>query len=154
MADINRVIIIGRLTRDPELKSTNTGKFFCRFSIASNRFYSNRETGERKEEVGYFDCIAFGKPAETISKYLAKGRRIGIDGSLKYSSWDTPEGQKRSKVEVLVDGFQFLDAKGEGGLQSGPAGGSQGSDRSTQGVDEPPSDASYGGPLNDEDIPF
>lgn len=149
MSDLNRVVLVGRLTRDPELKSTATGKFFCRFSLASNRIYFLRDSNEKKEEVGYYDCVAFGKTAETISKYLGKGRRIGVDGSLRYSTWEGPDGQKRSKVEIQVENFMFLDSKGEGGSSAG--GMSQGGQSPAA---DYPDDISYSGPLADEDIPF
>ncbi|MDH4261882.1 MAG: single-stranded DNA-binding protein [Spirochaetia bacterium] len=108
--DINRVILVGRLTRDPELKSTNSGSYLCRFTLASNRTIFQKD-GENKEEVGFFDCVAWGKLAEIISKYSQKGRRVGIDGSLRFSSWENTEGKRQSKVEVFVENFQFLDAK-------------------------------------------
>ncbi len=146
MSDLNRVVLVGRLTRDPELKSTVNGKFFCRFSLASNRVYFQRDSNEKKEEVGYYDCIAYGKQAETIAKYLGKGRRIGVDGSLRYSTWDGPDGQKRSKVEIQVENFMFLDNKGE-------SGGGMSRSEPTPAADYP-DDMSYGGPLTDEDIPF
>ena len=116
--DINRVILIGRLTRDIELKSTNNGGQFARISLASNRSIYNKSSGESEEEVGFFDCVAFGKQAETMAKYLQKGRRVCIEGHLKWSSWES-DGKKQSKVEIAVDQFQFLDAK------SGEAGASQ-----------------------------
>ena len=109
--DINRVILVGRLTRDPELKSTNSGSYFCKFTLASNRSIYRKDQ-EPKEEVGFFDCVAWGKQAEVISKYVQKGRRVGIDGSLRFSSWENAEGKKQSKVEVFVENFQFLDPKG------------------------------------------
>jgi single-strand DNA-binding protein len=109
--DINRVILIGRLTRDPELKSTNGGTYFCRFTIASNRSVYNKQTGESREEVGYFDCIAWGKSAEIIHKYLQKGRRIAVEGSLRWSAWEGTDGKKQSKVEIGVETFQFLEKK-------------------------------------------
>jgi len=118
-SDINRVILIGRLTRGPELKSTNNGKYFCRFSLASNRQIYNRDSGDSRDEVGFFDCIAWGKSAEAIHKYLQKGRRICVEGNLKWSSWETTDGKKQSKVEINVEGFQFLDAK-QDGAQSNP----------------------------------
>mgnify|MGYP000095923560 FL=1 len=137
--DINRVILIGRLTRDPELKSTGSGVHFCRISLASNRIIYNRQTGESRDEVGFFDCIAWGKSAETIHKYLQKGRRICVEGNLRWSSWEGTDGKKSSKVEINVEGFQFLDAKqGEGTKESEPQG----------------SAAHFDGPLNDDDIPF
>ena len=118
-SDVNVVVLIGRLTRDPELKSTNNGKHFCRFSLASNRQIYNRDTQESRDEVGFFDCVAWGKSAEILHKYVQKGRRICVEGSLRWSSWEH-EGKKLSKVEINVEGFQFLDSKPEG--QSEPQG--------------------------------
>lgn len=118
-SDVNVVVLIGRLTRDPELKSTNNGKYFCRFSLASNRQIYNRDTQESRDEVGFFDCVAWGKSAEILHKYVQKGRRICVEGSLRWSSWEH-EGKKLSKVEINVEGFQFLDSKPEG--QSEPQG--------------------------------
>lgn len=110
-SDINKIILIGRLTRDPELKATNSGNHFCRFSLASNRNVYNKQTGESRDEVGFFDCIAWGKAGETIHKYVQKGRRICVEGNLRWSSWEGLDGKKASKVEINVEGFQFLDSK-------------------------------------------
>jgi len=142
-SDINRVILIGRLTRDPELKSTNNGNYFCRFSLASNRNIYNRQTGESREEVGFFECVAWGKSAETIHKYLQKGRRICVEGNLRWSSWEGTDGKKQSKVEINVEGFQFLDGnKQDGGAprDTAPAGGGAA--------------AFDSGAMSDDDIPF
>ncbi|MES0491425.1 MAG: single-stranded DNA-binding protein [Leptospirales bacterium] len=109
--DLNRVLLVGRLTRDPELKSTNSGAYLCRFSLASNRTIYQKDA-ENREEVGFFDCTAWGKLAEVISKYARKGVRVGIDGSLRWSSWEGNEGKKQSKVDIHVENFQFLDSKG------------------------------------------
>ena len=109
--DLNRVVLVGRLTRDPELRSTNSGSYLCRFSLASNRTVFQKDA-ENREEVGFFDCVAWGKLAEVISKYTQKGRRVAVDGSLRYSSWENNEGKRQSKVEVFVENFQFLDSKG------------------------------------------
>ena len=134
--DINRVILIGRLTRPPELKSTNSGAYFCRFSLASNRSIYNKQSGENRDEVGFFDCVAWGKGGEAIHKYLDKGRRICVEGSLRWSSWEGTDGKKQSKVEIHVEGFQFLDAKPQGEQSSEPQGA-----------------ATFCG-MGDEDIPF
>jgi single-strand DNA-binding protein len=144
-SDINRVILIGRLTRDPELKSTSSGNYFCRFSLASNRNVYNKQTGESREEVGYFDCIAWGKSAEIIHKYLQKGRRICVDGSLRYSAWEGADGKKQSKVDIHVEGFQFLDTKQDGGGPMRDAGPS-----------EPSGTPAHfdTGAMSDDDIPF
>lgn len=108
--DLNRVVLVGRLTRDPELRSTNSGSYLCRFSLASNRTIFQKDA-ENREEVGFFDCVAWGKLAEVISKYTQKGRRVAVDGSLRYSSWENTEGKRQSKVEIFVENFQFLDSK-------------------------------------------
>lgn len=148
-SDINRVILIGRLTRDPELKSTNNGSYFCRFSLASNRNIYNRQTGESRDEVGFFDCVAWGKSAETIHKYLQKGRRICVEGNLRWSSWEGTDGKKQSKVEISVEGFQFLDAKQDG---SGPAG--AGGTRDSAAPEGAGAAHFDSGAMSDDDIPF
>lgn len=108
--DLNRITIIGRLVRDPDLKSTNSGSFICRFSIASNKRVKSGDGWTDK--AGFFDCVCFGKQAENAIKYLAKGKRVAIDGSLDWSSWEK-DGKKMSKVEIAVDSYQFLDPKSE-----------------------------------------
>lgn len=140
-SDINRVILIGRLTRDPELKATNSGIHFCRFSLASNRNIYNRQAQESRDEVGFFDCIAWGKGGETIHKYLQKGRRICVEGNLRWSSWEGTDGKTQSKVEINVEAFQFLDAKQDGGTRDAApeSGGAAHFDS---------------GAMNDDDIPF
>lgn len=116
MNDLNRVVIIGRLTREPDLKSTSGGVNFCRFSIASNR---SVKTGDvYKDEAGFFDCVAWGKTAESVQRFFSKGSRIIIDGSLRWSSWES-EGQKRSKVEIFVESFNFGDSKKSGDAPQG-----------------------------------
>lgn len=111
-SDLNRVMLVGRLTRDPELRSTNSGAYLCRFTLASNRTIFQKDADNR-EEVGFFDCVAWGKLAEVISKYTQKGKRVGVDGSLRFSSWEGNDGKKQSKVEIFVENFQFLDGRQE-----------------------------------------
>jgi len=115
--DLNRSILVGRLVREPELKSTTKGSYLCRFTLASNRTIFVKD-GDNKDEVGFFDCIAWGSLAEIISKYAQKGRRVGVDGSLRFSAWDNAEGKRQSKVEIFVENFQFLDAKQSDGQSS------------------------------------
>jgi len=112
-SDINKVFLIGNMVRDPELRSTPTGSYLCRFTLASNRDIYVKD-GENKKEVGYFDCLVWGGRAEVMSKYGVKGKRVAVDGSLKFSSWDNADGKKQSKVEILVENFQFLDSKKSG----------------------------------------
>lgn len=105
MSDTNRVILTGRLTRDPELKSTASGVYYCRFTLANN--YSVKEHGSWTTKANFFDVIAWGRQAEAIHKYVAKGQKILIDGVLRWSSWEH-EGKKYTKVEIVAERFEFM----------------------------------------------
>lgn len=128
MANLNRVFLIGRLTRDPEIRAFANGGKVAQFGFAVNNRRKNSQTGEWEDEPVYLDCEAFnrgefGKLADLVERYLGKGRQIFIDGHLKLDQWVGKEdGQKRSKLKIVVDNIQFLDSKGEG---SGSASGSQ-----------------------------
>ena len=112
MANFNKVILAGNLTRDPELRYTPKGTAVARLGIACNRKWKS-ETGEMKEEVTFVDVDAFGKTAETIGQYLKKGRPILIEGRLRYDTWeDKQTKQKKSKLGVVLESFQFLDSGG------------------------------------------
>lgn len=107
MTNLNRVVLQGNLTRDPETRNTTTGMVVANFSIAVNSGF-----GE-KEEVSYLDCVVFGKQAEALAKHFAKGKQIIVEGRLRQDRWDDKAtGQKRSKVVVILDGFHFAGAKG------------------------------------------
>ena len=107
--DINRVCLVGRFTRDPELKFTPTNTPIANFSLANNRTYVGQNS-EKKEQVSFFNCIAWGKTGQIISQYFKKGQRIIIEGRLQQRSWNDKDGNRRSVVEVVVENFQFLDA--------------------------------------------
>ena len=112
MANFNKVILMGNLTRDPELRYTPKGTAVARIGLACNRKWKS-ETGEMKEEVTFVDVDAFGKTAETIGQYLKKGRPILIEGRLRYETWeDKQTKQKKSKLGVVLETFQFLDSGG------------------------------------------
>ncbi|MGO8765871.1 MAG: single-stranded DNA-binding protein [Limisphaerales bacterium] len=114
MASFNKVILAGNLTRDPELRYTPKGMAIARLGIACNRKWKS-ESGEMKEEVTFVDVDAFGKTAETIGQYLKKGRPILIEGRLRYDTWeDKQSGQKKSKLGVVLETFQFLDSGNRG----------------------------------------
>lgn len=116
MASFNKVILLGNLTRDPELKYTPKGTAVARLGLAVNRKWKN-DAGEEKEEVTFIDADAFGKQAETLGQYLKKGSPIFIEGRLKLDQWDDKQtGQKVSKLRVVLESFQFL---GTGGKQEG-----------------------------------
>lgn len=111
MANLNRVLLIGRLTRDPELRYTAGGTPVADFGVAVNRFRKNPD-GTTQEETTFVDITTWSRTAELASQYLAKGRQVFIEGRLKFDQWTSPEGQKRSKLTVVADNLQFLDAKG------------------------------------------
>lgn len=112
----NCVTLGGRICRDIEMRYLPSGVAVAQFSIAINRTWMDKQTNEKREEVSFVDCEAFGRTAETINQYLSKGRGIFLWGRLKQDTWENAEGQKRSKLKTVVDGFQFID-KGDGGNQ-------------------------------------
>src|ERR1700690_2889032 len=116
MANFNKVILAGNLTRDPELRYTPKGTAVAKIGLACNRKWRS-ETGEMKEETTFVDVDCFGKTAETVGQYLKKGRPILIEGRLRYETWeDKQSGQKRSKLGVVMESFQFIDSnRAEGG---------------------------------------
>jgi len=130
MANFNRVILIGNLTRDPQLRYTPSQMAVCDFGVATNRQWTSKD-GQKREEVTFVNCTAWGRQAETIQKYLNKGSPIFIEGRLTYSQWEGPDGKKRSKLEVTVERFQFLGSPG-GGNRGGGGGGAGGAGAADQ----------------------
>ena len=124
MANLNKVMLIGNLTRDPELRVTPKGTAICTFSIAVNRKFKDDSGGER-EEVTYVDIEAWGKSGENISKYCTKGRPLFVEGRLRLDQWeDKTTKEKRSRMKVVLENFQFLGGgRGEGGAPGGGEGG-------------------------------
>ena len=111
---MNRAILVGRLARDPELRTTNSGMSVCRFTVAVDR----RGAKEGQPTADFIGCIAFGKTAETINQYLGKGRRIALEGHIQTGSYTTQDGSKRYTTDVIVDRFDFIDSRNNG-QQSG-----------------------------------
>ena len=111
MTDLNHVVLVGRLTRDAELKYTNSGFAILKFSLAVNR--SVKKDDSWQDEVSFFNAVIFGKRAESLAQYMLKGKQIGIAGELKQDRWEQ-EGQSRSRVEIVVNNLQFLGSKGSG----------------------------------------
>ena len=107
MANLNKVMLIGNLTRDPQLSYLPSQTAVVEFGLAINRKWTGKD-GEKKEETCFVDCRAFGRPAENINKYLSKGRPIFIEGRLTFDSWTAQDGSKRSKHRLTVENFQFL----------------------------------------------
>ena len=112
MASFNKVLLMGNLTRDPELRFTSNGSALAKFGLAVNRKYKAGE--EWKEEVCFVDITVWGKQAENCAEYLSKGRPVFIEGRLQFSSWETDDGQKRNKLEVVANSVQFLGQAGGG----------------------------------------
>lgn len=156
-ADLNRVTLVGRLTRDPELRHTAGGDPICSIRLAvSSR--GRDEQGNWTDKPNYFDVSVWGRQAETAGQYLAKGRRIGVDGSLAWREWTAQDGGKRQSVEVRARDIYFLDSRGDGdGGGSGGGGNAgwsqpQGGDLPVDTSDSTPQAQPAGG--GDDDIPF
>lgn len=116
MASFNKVILLGNLTRDPEVRYTTGGSAVCDLTLAINHSYTDKRSNERKEEVSFIDVTLWGRTAEIAGEYLAKGRPVLVEGRLHQDKWDDKEtGQKRSKLKVVADSMQLLGGRGEGG---------------------------------------
>jgi single-strand DNA-binding protein len=145
MANFNKVLLIGNLTRDPQLSYTPNQTAVVDFGLAVNRRWKGQD-GENKEETCFVDCRAFGRLAENINKYLTKGRPLFVEGRLTFDSWTAQDGAKRSKHRVTVENFQFL-----GGPPAGPVG----ANKPEQEVSEKGPKAEEGGnSAGADDIPF
>ena len=141
----SKAIIMGNLTRDPELRSTSTGSQVCGFTVAVNRSYKD-SSGNQQEQVSFIDCSAWGKAGEIIAQYAKKGSGIMVSGRLDQRSWEDKEGQKRSRVEINVEDFNFI-----GGGNGGNDGASAKSASASQ--DVAPDDISDE-PIDLSEIPF
>ena len=151
MASYNKVLLIGNLTRDPQLTYTPSQTPVVEFGLATNRKWTGQD-GSQREETCFVDCRSFGRQAETINKYLSKGRPVFVEGRLSYDSWTAQDGSKRSRLRVTVENFQFLG----GGGQAGPA--------AAQGSGPARTDVGAGGPplvqengpegIPEDEIPF
>jgi single-strand DNA-binding protein len=162
MANLNKVMLIGRLTRDPESRSFGGGGKVVNFGFAVNNRKRNSETGQWEDEPVFIDMAVFnrgenGRQADLAEQSLRKGHQVFIEGRLKFDQWTSQDGQKRSKLSVVVDNFQFLEPRGEGG--SAPRGGMGGSrtssvSASVGGYEEHLPDIEPPARGSDGDIPF
>jgi len=155
MASYNKVILLGNLTRDPELRYTPKGTAVARLGLAVNRTYKT-DSGESKEEVTFLDVDAWGKQAELISQYLRKGNPLFVEGRLRLDQWDDKQtGQKRSAIKVVLENFQFVGGRAEGGTGGGggapSAPPSRPPARPANPAEPPTSD---GPPPEEDDVPF
>jgi len=136
MANVNKVILIGNLTRDPQLKYLPSQMAVVEFGLATNRKFKGAN-GEEREDVCFVDCSAFGRTAEVINQYCQKGKQLYIEGRLKFDSWEDKQGGgKRNKLSVVIENFQFLGSR-EGGGGGAPEGGG-GEDQSRAAPSRPP----------------
>ena len=110
MASLNKVLLIGNLTRDPDVRMMSNGRPVCNFGLALNRSYKDGE-GNREEETTFVEVESFGPRAEAVGRFFTKGRSIFIEGRLKLDQWESKEGEKRSALRVVLDSFEFVDSK-------------------------------------------
>jgi len=145
MASVNKVILVGNLGRDPELRYTQSGQAVANFSLATTDRFSSKE-GERQERTEWHRIVTWGKTAENCAQYLAKGRSVYVEGRLQTNEWEDKEGQKRRTTEVVAQTVQFLGGRGQGG-----GGGTGGAPPSESGGHSGPGESS---PPQADDIPF
>ena len=140
--DLNHAVLIGRLVSDPQLRCTPSGTAVASFTLANNKSYSTG--GEKKDQVSYFDCVAWSKLGEIMAEYCQKGKMIAIEGRLSQRRWDDQDGNKKSKIEIVVENFQFLSA--------GKSEDSSGKPNSSK--PEPVPSFEETNPFDDDSIPF
>lgn len=142
---INRVIISGNLTRDPELRQTASGLPVLGFGVAVNDRRKNQQTGEWEDYPNFVDCTMFGTRAESVAKFLSKGSKVAIEGKLRWSQWER-DGQKRSKIEVIIDELEFMSSRNDNASQNSSP---------SSGYSAPaPAAPAVNASVYDEDIPF
>ncbi len=163
MASINRVVIVGNLTRDPDVRPLPSGTNVVELGVAVNHRYKNRQTDQWVEEPNYFNVVVFGAQGDACAQYLSKGRPVAVDGRLRWSSWeDKNGGGKRSKVDIVADTVQFLGSRGD---DAGQAGANTQANQGNQGYggssDAPADTSDFGDPAgvgagggSEDDIPF
>jgi len=148
MAGFNKVLLMGNLTRDPQLSYTPNQTAVVDFGVATNRRWTGQD-GQQHDETCFVDCRAFGRMAENINKYFKKGRPIFLEGRLTFDSWTAQDGSKKSKLRVTVENFTFLPGTG-----SGPGQGAQGEQEPPITDSDVPPQGRPGGQIPDSDIPF
>jgi single-strand DNA-binding protein len=151
--NINRVVLTGNLTRDPDLRSTGGGLAVCKLGIAVNTRRKNGQTGEWEEKANFFRVTVFGRQAESCGQYLKKGRPVAIDGRLEWSQYEV-EGQKRESVDIIADSVQFLGGRDDAGNGNGFSSGARATESDIP-IDTGDFEAQpVGAGVADDDIPF
>ncbi|MFN3166243.1 MAG: single-stranded DNA-binding protein [Phycisphaeraceae bacterium] len=160
MPSFNKVILMGNFTRDPELRFLPNNTAVCDIGLAVNDRFQNKSTGQWEDRPNFVDCTAFGRTAENISKFFSKGRPIFIEGKLRFEQWeDRQSGQKRSKLKVVIDTWQFVDSKDNAGAGGGSHsdGGRPSNGYGNRSQDDGGGWEDSGGghePVDEEEIPF
>jgi single-strand DNA-binding protein len=152
--NINRVVLIGNLTKDPELRALPSGMAVCELRIAVNTRRKNASTGDWEDRPNYFNVKVWGGQGESAARYLAKGRQVGIDGRLEWREWEAQDGTKRQAIDIIAESVQFL-----GSREDTPMGGSFAGDGAARGGDIPVDEGDFqpapvAGSTGDDDIPF
>ncbi|HEY3830106.1 MAG TPA: single-stranded DNA-binding protein [Solirubrobacteraceae bacterium] len=152
--NINRVVLTGNLTKDPELRSLPSGTSVCELRIACNTRRKNNATGDWDDKPNFFNVKVWGAQGENVARFLAKGRPVAIDGRLEWREWEAQDGAKRQAIDIIADSVQFLGSRDEPSSGGGFAGNgaSQGGDVPVDERDYQPAPVGAGG--GDEDIPF
>jgi single-strand DNA-binding protein len=155
--NINRVVMTGNLTADPELRSLPSGMSVCSMRIACNTRRKNASTGEWEDKPNYFNVTVWGAQGENVARYLAKGRPVAIDGRLEWREWEAQDGSKRQATDIIADSVQFLGSREDASAGSGFADRPAGNGASTGGetpIDEGDFQPAPAAPSGDDDIPF
>jgi len=152
VACVNKVMLLGNLTRDPELRYTPQGASVCEFTLALNRSYTSKQTGQRVEEVSFIDVVAWGRTADLCAEYLRKGRQVFVEGRLHQDRWESQDGRKMSRIRVTAENVTFVGARpaGAGEPAAGESPGGAGAAPPTEGA--PPEEPAAGPPV--EEPPF
>ena len=158
MASLNKVLLIGNLTRDPDVRVMNNGRPLCKFGLALNRTYKDAE-GNRREEVTFVDIECFGPKAEAVGRFFTKGKPILVEGRLKLDQWESKEGEKRSALRVVLENFEFIDSKQDATQSQDPKPDEEPKDSpavetATSPEPETPSSPPADDPDLEEDVPF
>ena len=149
MPNLNKVMLIGNLTRDPELRYIPSGAAVCEFGLAINRKWKGKDGGAAQEETCFVDCVAWARAAEVIAEYCHKGDPLYVEGRLQLDTWEARDGAKRSKLRVVIENFQLL-----GGRKGGDAGEPRPAPARAEPAKRAPADTRGGFAPMDDDIPF
>lgn len=156
MASLNKVLLIGNLTRDPDVKMMTNGRPVCNFGLALNRSYKDSE-GNKKDETTFVDVECFGPRAEAVGRFFTKGRAIFVEGRLKLDQWESKEGEKRSAIRVVLDNFEFVDSRQESQNNQPDVSATSSEPSTPSQSNSPPSNTAVpksSDPELDEDVPF